>query len=583
MRTLGLSLFVFTAVLSAQAPKPAFIQHNLVSDVPDLADNTDPGLVNPWGICTSATSPFWLADTGSGLSTLYNSVGVPSALKVVVPSAAGTGTGKPTGCVFNGASAFPVAPGHNASFIFSTIDGTISGWSSPVDATHSIIVVNNTGSAAYFGLAEANAPNGPELYAPNFMTGSIDVFDANFAPVALQPGAFGDPNVPSGYAPFNIQNINGKLYVAWAEQNAAKRFAVSGAGLGYVSIYDLNGNLLQHLVSGGALNAPWGVAIAGPNFGAFSNDVLVGNFGDGLIHAYNATTGAMDGVIQDASGNPLANSGLWGIQMGNGGSGGDSNALYFAAGIAGEKHGLFGSIQASPVLTAAAVVNGASFQPGIAPNTWISIVGASLATTTRGWQPGDFVNGKLPTQLDAVGVTVNGKPAYVAYISAKQINALTPVDATVGPVPVVVTNNGLVSGSVMVQLQAVAPAFFLLKNGPYIAATHADGTPVGPTTLFPNSSTPAKPGESIVLYGTGFGPTNPSIPDGQVLVSSSTLAAAPVIMIGGVPVTPSFAGLTSAGVYQFNVTVPAGAASGDNPVVAQVGAASSPSAMIAVQ
>ncbi|HLJ15366.1 MAG TPA: TIGR03118 family protein [Bryobacteraceae bacterium] len=584
MRKAGFFLLVVAAGAVAQTQKPSFVQHNLVSDVQDLADYTDPALVNPWGICTSATSPFWLADTGTGLSTLYNSLGVPNALRVVVPSASGTtNTGTPTGCVFNGAPAFAVAPGHNASFIFSTIDGAISGWSSVADATHAIIKVDNSAAGAvYFGLAEAMAAAGPQLYAPNFFTGAIDVYDANFDPVALQPGAFGDPNVPAGYAPFNIQNWGGKLYVAYAKQNASKHFATLGAGLGAVAIFDLDGKLLQHLASGGALNAPWGVAIAGPNFGAFSNDVLVGNFGDGAINAYNPTTGAFVGTIQDVSGNPILNVGLWGIQMGNGGNGGDVNALYFAAGIAGEKHGLFGSIQAAPTLTASGVVNDASFQPGIAPNTWVAITGASLSATTRSWRASDFTNGKLPTQLDSVSVMVNGKPAYVEYISPQQINILTPTDTTQGPVQVQTANRGLIGNAVSVQLQQVAPAFFLYDNGKYIVATHADGSIVGPSTVA--GASPAKPGEAIVLYGTGFGATNPSVPDGQVVVTQSVLTTLPSITVGGAAAQISFAGLTAPGLYQFNVTVPSSAPNGDVPVVAKSGSASSQSnSMISVQ
>jgi uncharacterized protein (TIGR03437 family) len=335
-----------------------------------------------------------------------------------------------------------------------------------------------------------------------------------------------------------------------------------------VAIFDLEGNLVQHLASGGALNAPWGVAVAGANFGSFSNDILVGNFGDGLINAFNPTTGTMVGTIQDVSGNPIQNSGLWAIQFGNGGNGGDPNALYFAAGIAGEKHGLVGSIQAAPSLTAAGVVNAANFQTGIAQNTWVTITGANLSATTRAWTGSDFVNGKLPTKLDGVSVTVNGKPAYVEYISPKQVNILTPVDVTLSSVQVQVTNYGLVGASVSATLQILSPAFFVYNNGKYVVATHADGSVVGPTSL---GVTPAKAGETVTLWGTGFGSTNPAIPDDQVVITQSAVTTMPTIMIGGTAAQMSFGGLTGPGLYQFNVTIPSGTASGDAPVVAQAG------------
>jgi uncharacterized protein (TIGR03437 family) len=436
----------------------------------------------------------------------------------------------------------------------------------------------------------ATTASGPQIFAPNFTGGEVDVYDSNWAPVPLATGAFTDPQVPQGFTPYNIQNLNGKLYVTYAMQDAANRNGVPGAGAGHVAVFDTSGNLLSHLISGAPLNAPWGLAIAGPNFGAYSNDLLVGNFGDGIINAFNPTSGAFLGPVQNSRGSTIVNIGLWALVMGNGGNGGDANALYFAAGISGptgavQSHGLFGSIQAPPVLAANAIVNGGSFQTGLAPNTWITISGPNLASTTRDWTA-DIVGGKLPTQLDGVSATVNGKPAYIGYISPKQINILTPADGTVGPVQVQTANNGLTSSTVMAPMQAVSPAFFLFAGGKYIAARHSDGTPVGPTTLFPNSSTPAKAGETISLYGTGFGPTTPAAPDGQLSTASGPLASQPTVMVGGAVAQVSFAGLSagSAGLYQINVTIPSGASSGDVPVVTQIGALSTQSgAMIAVQ
>ncbi|SRR5579884_98028 len=561
----------------------AYLQHNLVADTPGVADRTDPNLIDPWGISESAASPFWVSDHGTGLATLYNSTGVPQALKVIIPAGAASGSGaagKPTGQVQNSAAAsgaFPVATGRAASFIFATEDGTISGWNANVDAAHAIVKVDNsTSGAVYKGLALGTPASGARLYAANFSAGTIDVFDANFNPVTLASGAFTDAQIPAGFAPFNIQNLGGKLYVTYAKQDSDKVHDVAGLGNGYVDVFDLNGNLLQRLAAGGPLNSPWGVAIGPANFGAFSNDVLVGNFGDGKINAFDPATGAFLGALQDPAGNVISIPGLWGLQPGNGGNGGDKNAVYFAAGPGGEKHGLFGSLQAGPVITASAIVNSGSSLPVIAQNTWITIFGANLAATNRAWANADFSGNKLPTSLDGVSVMINGKPAYVGFISPGQLNVLTPLDATLGPVPVQVTNNGLTSATATVSLQPTAPAFFMYKNN-YIAAVHSDNVSiVGPPTLFPNLSTPAKPGETIVLYGTGFGPTNPPIPGGTIVSSANPLISTPVVMFAGIGAQVIFGGLTGAGLYQFNVVVPPSAPDGDLEVQAVIGGVETP-------
>ncbi|MGI8991639.1 MAG: TIGR03118 family protein [Bryobacteraceae bacterium] len=589
---LTLSLALAFAPQCARAAN-AFVQHNLVSDIDGMADHTDPGLVNPWGIATSATSPFWISDNRTGLSTLYNSAGVVNALKVTVPTPGGSGTSAPTGIVFNSTMVFNVAEGKPASFIFATEDGTISGWNSTVDMTHAVVKVDQSAAkAVYKGLAMGSINGGPVLYASNFYAGKIDVFDANFAPVSLT-GAFLDPMIPAGFAPFNIQNLSGKLYVTYAKQDAAKQDDVSGPGNGYVDVFDMSGVLLQRIAAGGVLNSPWGVAIAPAGFGDFGGNLLVGNFGNGRINAFSLTggmtAGMSTGALQDAKGNAIVIPGLWALQLGNGGNGGDSNAIYFTAGIPGpsgpvESHGLFGSLQAGPAIVSNGVVNGASFQPGIAPNTFITILGSSLASTTRTWGSADFVNGKLPTQLDGVSATVNGKPAYIYFVSPKQLNILSPVDTMTGQVQVQIMNNGLTSATLTAQMQAVSPAFFLIGMGKYIAATHGDGSVIGPAALFPGSSTPAKPGETIVLYGTGFGATNPAIPDGSLVTSAAKLVETPMITVGGAPATVTFAGLTGAGLYQINIVIPAATADGDVPVVAQAGGVSTQAnALITVQ
>ena len=585
-RNLYATVLLLTAARLASAATPAngYLVHNLVADQPGIADFTDPNLVNPWGFATTSSSPFWVTDGGTGLSTVYSSNGAPSATHPTVPpSAKGASPSTPTGIVANGTGGFLVQ-GQKPSFIFVTADGTVSAWASAVSATQAQLMVDNSGSgAAYYGLAiSATTTNAaPLLYAANFASGNIDVFDTNFKPVPM-PGAFVDASVPAGYAPFNIQNLGGKLYVMYAKQNAAKSFAVSGAGLGYVAIFDLNGNLIMHLASNGPLNAPWGVAVAPATFGAFANDVLIGNFGDGTINAFDPNTGNALGSLQDQNGYTITYASLWGLIVGNGGSGGDANAVYLIAGGAAQRHGLLASLQASPTITS--VSNAADIQSGIAMNTFISVYGSDLAPITRNWTNSDFSGTKLPTSLDGVSVTVNGLPAFVYYISPKQIDVLTPVDTTTGPVQVQVTDNGLVSNSMSTTMQPYSPAFFLFKDGASIAALHANGGIVGATTLYAGLSTPAHSGETIGLYGAGFGQTTPAIASGTIVTTASTCATLPTATVGGAPAQVTYCGLAGAGLYQVNVTVPAGTPSGNNIVVVTIGTVSSNSnAMITVQ
>ena len=567
----------------------AYIVRNLTSDVPDLADYTDPHLKGAWGISESSGSPFWISDAGSGLSTLYNSVGAPISLVVTIPpsnASGATAAGIPTGTVYNGTTGFAVTAGNPASFIFDTLDGTISGWNKTVNATAAQIMVDNSASGAvYTGLAIGANGSNTYLYAANLNSGNIDVFDSTYSPVTMT-GAFQDASLPAGYAPFNIQYLAGNLYVAYALQNSGKTFAMPGAGNGYVDVYSTAGTLVTHLVSGGQLNAPWGMAIASSGFGAYAGDLLVGNFGDGTINVFNPTTGAYVATLNDVYGTPIVIPNLWALQVGNGGSGGDANAVYFTAGIPGPDnmtHGLLGRLQSAPIVTATSVVNGASFDPGVAPNTWVTIKGGNLSGTTRVWDSDDFMASALPTDLDSVSVTVNGTYAYVEYISPNQLNVLLPVGTAAGQATFVTYNFGLASASVTVQVQDVAPAFFLQADGTHIVATHADGSLVGPTST--TGATPAAPGEPIVLYGTGFGVTNPAAPEGKLITTPLPLATPPTITIGGTATAaPAFAGLTYAGLFQINVTVPATAASGDQPVAAMVGTTTSPSgAVIAVQ
>ncbi|HEX5430858.1 MAG TPA: TIGR03118 family protein [Bryobacteraceae bacterium] len=564
----------------------AYVQHNLIADTPGVADFTDANLINPWGISESASSPFWVSDNRTGLTTVYNSIGSALTLKVTIPpgAAGGSTTGSPTGQVANTATTFAVATGKNASFIFCTEDGTISAWNSGVDASHAVIKVDNSSKGAvYKGIALGGTSDAPQLYVANFHDGTIEAYDGNFAPVILAVNAFKNSKLPAGFAPFNIVNLNGKLFVTYAKQDSAKQHDVAGDGNGYVDVYDMSGTLLQSLIEAGDLNSPWGLAMAPANFGAFSKMLLVGNFGNGRVNAYDPSSGAPKGSLKDPKGNTIAIDGLWALQVGNGKNGGDTNAVYFSAGPGGEKHGLFGSLQATPVLSSSnAVLNGASFQPGISQFSWISIFGSNLASTTRSWQASDIVDGKLPTELSGASVMVDGKPAFVSYISPTQINALVPADSKLGDVDITTANQALTSGTATASMKAASPAFFITKDG-YVAARHVDGSVVGPTTLFPNESTPAKPGEIISLYATGFGPASAPIPDGQVISTAIPITGV-TVTIGSTPAQVSFAGLVAPGLYQFNVTVPESLGDGDAPTIATVGSATTPEGpKIAVQ
>jgi uncharacterized protein (TIGR03118 family) len=567
----------------------AYIQHNLVSDQPGVADVTDPNLINAWDIATSATSPFWISATGTGLAVVYSTAGATStiavaALKVSIPPGASSTSkfGMLTGQVSNGTSAFLLPNGNKASFMFCSLDGAISGWNG--GTTANIMVDNSSKSAIYTGCVIGGTATAPQLYAANFHSAAVEVYDGNFAPVSLASGAFTDPQLPSGYAPFNVANLAGNLYVSYALQDSTKRNSVAGEGNGYVDVFDMSGNLKTRLISGGALNAPWGMAIApANNFGAFSGMLLVGNFGDGRIDAYDPATGAAQGAIQNQNGQPIIIPGLWALRVGNGASGGDANAVYFTAGGSTEQHGLFGSLQAVPVVSSTAVVNGASFLPGMSQYSWVSVFGANLASTKRNWTAADMPGGKLPIQLDGAGVTIDGKSAYISYVSPTQINALVPADSKIGPVPIATGNGGLTSAIVTVPMQAVSPAFFISKSN-YIAGFGPDNkTIIGPTTLFPNASAPVKPGDQISLYGTGFGPANTIIPDGQVIVTPIPISAI-TVMIGGTAAQVMAANLVGPGLYQVNVIVPAGTPNGDVPVVATVGSGTTQSGtIIAVQ
>ncbi|WP_232429367.1 TIGR03118 family protein [Noviherbaspirillum autotrophicum] len=343
-----------TQATSTQATGNFYQQHNLVSDGANPADNTDPNLINSWGIAFNPFGPVWVADNGTGVSTLYDGNGKPQSLVVQIPSPAnGSGSGTPTGIVFNASTGFVVSQGSASGaskFIFATEDGVIAAWAPNVDATHAIRMVDNSVAtgAVYKGLALSANGDGNLLYAADFHNNRIDVFDSSFKPVTLPAGAFSDPNLPYGFAPFGLQAIGGDIYVSYAKQDAAKHDDVAGVGLGFIDVYDPNGTLLKRLVSQGSLNSPWGMALAPAGFGKFSGRLLVGNFGDGLIHAYDIATGDSAGTLKDAGMRPIQIDGLWGLAFGNGFDKQPVNTLFFTAGPGDEKQGLYGRIDVAP-------------------------------------------------------------------------------------------------------------------------------------------------------------------------------------------------------------------------------------------
>jgi uncharacterized protein (TIGR03118 family) len=548
----------------------SYIQHNLVSDIAGMADFTDSHLVNPWGISESASSPFWISNQGSATATVYNGSGVASATVASVPNGATKQslTG-PTGQVQNSSTGFLLSNGKAASFIFATQDGTISAWNGGTAA--GIMVDNSSAGAVYTGLA-LNAA-GPTLYAANFHSGKIDVFDTNFHATTAS-GGFTDPNLPSGYAPYNIWNLGGKLYVTYALQNSNKNQPVSAAGNGLVDVFDTNGNLLQRLVSNGPLNAPWGVAIAPAGFGAFGGALLVGNFADGTINAFNLTTGSSLGALQTQTGTPIVIPGLWALVFGNGKSGGDPNTLYFTAGIQGQLHGLLGSI--APPAAVTSLSNGASAgaATAIAPGEVVLVNGGTIG-------PSPSVSGTIPTSgsmattLSTTTVTFNGTLAPILFASASQTGVVVPYEiAGSSTASVVVSYRGQTAAAFSIPVAASAPGLFTSAEtgSGEVVAFNQDGS-------LNSTSNPAARGSVAVLFATGDGMEDPSGQDGVV---NNYIIRAPVLpvsaTIGGQTAQVLFAGSAPgllAGVLQVEVVVPTAASTGAQPVVLTIGSASS--------
>lgn len=369
--TIGaLTAFGATALLSAQPAAAdgvragrSYTQTNLVSNIQGLATHLDANLQNPWGISFGPGSPLWISDNNAGAATLYDGAGnaAPSAknplvVQIPAPPSAGAGAvGAPTGTVFNtfdGKSPdFVVSNGAKsgpAFFLFASEDGTIIGWNPSVDRQHAEIAVDRSTisdpagdvGAVYKGLAELPTPAGKFLYATDFRFGTIEVFDSQFNLVK----SFTDPAVPTGFAPFGIHAIGGRLFVTFAKQNAQKHDDVAGPGNGFVDVFTANGALLQRFASEGRLNSPWAVTLAPATFGAFANDILIGNFGDGHINAFDPRSGHFEGRVLNGAGTPIVIQDLWDLNFPSGALNAVPGALYFTAGINDEHDGLFGDI-----------------------------------------------------------------------------------------------------------------------------------------------------------------------------------------------------------------------------------------------
>jgi uncharacterized protein (TIGR03118 family) len=324
-------LFVAVFCLPAAVSRAdTYSWENLQSDINGVAEHTDANLVNPWGMAASSGGTIWVSDNGTGVSTLYNQAGMANSLIVTVPGHDKNQAGTPTGVVVNSTAFFKVTLHGNSQpsrFIFVNEDGTISGWNPALDGTHAIVAVKGKGDTVYKGVTLGMANGHNFLYATDFHQGRVDTYDENFNQVKMN--GFVDPNLPKGFAPFGIRNLNGQIYVTYAKQGPGKHDDEAGPGNGFINLFDTSGNLIRRLVSNGNLNSPWGLALIE------GDELWVGNFGDGRINNYDPTTGASLGTVNRTDGTPLVFDGLWDLLPLNG-------KIFFTAGIADEAHGLFG-------------------------------------------------------------------------------------------------------------------------------------------------------------------------------------------------------------------------------------------------
>jgi uncharacterized protein (TIGR03118 family) len=354
----GVSLVAAAALVGAQSPASAssthaagkhrfnqhraFVQTNLVSDVPGWAALTDPNLVNAWGLSQGPTTPLWVSDNGTDRTTLYSDP--PGGSPSIVPLVVKIPGGAPTGQLFNSTGDFVLKQdGMPAFFIFASEAGKITAWNPSLSPNTRAVRVASNPHAVYKGIALVPGASGPFLLAADFHSNRLRAFDGSFMPMHLPSWAFRDPTLPTGYAPFNVAVIDGKVFVTYAKQDADKEDDVSGAGHGFIDVYGVNGHWLMRFASRGVLNSPWGLTIAPAGFGPFAGDLLVGNFGDGRIHAFDPMSGHLDGTVHDRHGHPIVIDGLWGLLPGNGTTQ-RADAVWFSAGPDDESHGLLGTL-----------------------------------------------------------------------------------------------------------------------------------------------------------------------------------------------------------------------------------------------
>ena len=420
-----LKLLTYSAMLAlglssiAQAQQTGYSQTNLVANAPGIANHTDSQLSNPWGISFIPGQPFWVANNNGGTSTLYDAQGNKQTLVVGIPTAAMNpcNPGCPTGTVANTLNGYF----GNGAFLFDTEDGLITNWTGQGNAT--TMVDNSPQGAVYKGLALLTNNEGTFLLAANFKSGKIDVFDRNFNATHLT-GTLTDPNLPAGYAPHGVHVINNVILVAYAMQDGAKHDPVTGAGLGIVDAFDNEGNFTRTFASGGTLNAPWGVVMTPASFGTFSNAVLIGNFGDGTISAYD-TRGNFLAQVTDSAGHIITNPGLWDMVFGAGGTG-DANTLYFTAGGANQNTGLFAT------LVPASAATGANFSLNLSAPS-VTVAAGGTATVTVGSAAVGGFNGQITLSCSAgAGLTCSFTPRTISPGSSAASSTLT-VGAAAAP------------------------------------------------------------------------------------------------------------------------------------------------------
>jgi len=362
----------------------SFTQTNLVSDSPGLAANTDPDLLNPWGVAFFPGQAFWISSNNSGTARLFDRTGLLKKSFVVPPPRGSSNQSTPTGIVanrINGVTAGFNVNQKSSHFIFATEDGTISGWNGTDDP---ILAVDNSAmGAVYKGLAIIENDSGDFVLATNFNSGNVEAYNAGFSPTALAGNPFVDPDLPAGFAPFGIQVIaNNQVVVTFAQQDALKHDPIHAPGAGFVSLFDANGGFIRRIASRGTLNAPWGVTIAPATFGSFPGALLVGNFGDGTINAFNLGTGAFLGQLKDSNGAVITTATLWNLLFDPSGMSGDPNTLFITAGLADEKHGLFAAITPD---TAPATAPDFTISAGSATTTIKAGQSAPFAVTLSGF------------------------------------------------------------------------------------------------------------------------------------------------------------------------------------------------------